>query len=96
MLKMTKLEFEKHKNQYFSWLLRSEHVKTNIFENRMTKLTIQIGLSLLDFEQLLVDSGSIVQCGNIHNQLQSVLEATPCNIKDHFTLNCNKSHEQSA
>ena len=35
-----KLEFENHKNQYFSWLLRSEHVKTNIFGNRMTKLTI--------------------------------------------------------
>ena len=36
-----KLEFENHKNQYFSWLLRSEHLKTNIFGNRMTKLTIQ-------------------------------------------------------
>ena len=35
-----KLELESHKNQYFSWLLRSEHVKTNIFGNRMTKLTI--------------------------------------------------------
>ena len=35
-----KLEFENHKNQYFSWLLRSEHVKTNIFGNGMTKLTI--------------------------------------------------------
>ena len=40
MLKMAKLEFENHKNQYFSWLLKSEQVKTNIFENRMTKLTI--------------------------------------------------------
>ena len=40
MLKMAKLEFENHKNQYFSWLLRSEQVKTNIFGNRMTKLTI--------------------------------------------------------
>ena len=40
MLKMAKLEFENHKNQYFSWLLRSEQVKTNIFENRMIKLTI--------------------------------------------------------
>ena len=30
MLKMAKLEFENHKNQYFSWLLRSEQVKTNI------------------------------------------------------------------
>ena len=37
MLKMAKLEFENHKNQYFSWLLRSEQVKTNIFGNRMTK-----------------------------------------------------------
>ena len=35
-----KLEFENHKNQYFSWLLGSEHLKTNIFGNRMTKLTI--------------------------------------------------------
>ena len=35
-----KLEFENHKNQYFSWLFRSEHVRTNIFGNRMTKLTI--------------------------------------------------------
>ena len=35
-----KLEFENHKNQYFSWLLRSKHVKTNIFGNCMTKLTI--------------------------------------------------------
>ena len=35
-----KLEFENHKNQYFSWLLRSEHVKTNIFGKRMTTLTI--------------------------------------------------------
>ena len=35
-----KLEFENRKNQNFSWLLRSEHVKTNIFGNRMTKLTI--------------------------------------------------------
>ena len=35
-----KLEFENHRNRYFSWLLRSEHVKTNIFGNRMTKLTI--------------------------------------------------------
>ena len=37
-----KLEFENHKKkkQYFSWLLRSEHVKTNIFGNLMTKLTI--------------------------------------------------------
>ena len=35
-----KLEFENHKNQYFSWLLRSEHVETNIFGNRMSKLTI--------------------------------------------------------
>ena len=51
MLKMAKLEFENHKNQHFSWLLRSEHVKTNIFGNRMTKLTIA-----------LVDSGSIVHC----------------------------------
>ena len=25
-----------------------------------------------------------------------ILEATPYNIKDHFTLNCNKSHQQSA
>ena len=33
-----KLEFENHKNQYFSWLLRYEHVKTNIFGNRMTKI----------------------------------------------------------
>ena len=40
MLKMAKLEFENHKNQYFSWLLRSEHVKINIFGNCMTKLTI--------------------------------------------------------
>ena len=40
LLKMAKLEFENHKNQYFSWLLRSEQVKTNIFENRMIKLTI--------------------------------------------------------
>ena len=40
LLKMVKLEFETHKNQYFSWLLRSEQVKTNIFENRMIKLTI--------------------------------------------------------
>ena len=40
LLKMSKLEFENHKKQYFSWLLRSEHVKTNIFDNRMTKLTI--------------------------------------------------------
>ena len=36
----SKLEFENHKNQYFSWLLKSEHVKTNIFGNRRTKLTI--------------------------------------------------------
>ena len=35
-----KLEFENHKNQYFSWLLRSEHVETNIFGNRMSKSTI--------------------------------------------------------
>ena len=40
LLKMAKLEFENHKKQYFSWFLRSEHVKTNIFGNRMTKLTI--------------------------------------------------------
>ena len=40
MLKMTKLEFENHKNQYFSWLLRSEHFKTNMFGNLMTKFTI--------------------------------------------------------
>ena len=40
MLKMAELEFENHKNQYFSWMLRSEQVETNIFENRMTKLTI--------------------------------------------------------
>ena len=40
MLKMAKLEFENHKNQYFSWLLRSEQAKTNIFGNRVTKLTI--------------------------------------------------------
>ena len=53
MLKMVKLEFENHKDQYFSWLLRSEQVKTNIFEN---------SLSLFDFKQLLVDSGTIVQC----------------------------------
>ena len=32
-----KLEFKNHKNQYFSWLLRSEHVETNIFGNRMSK-----------------------------------------------------------
>ena len=43
MLKMAKLEFENHKNQYFSWLLRSEQVKTNIFGNRVTKLTIYPG-----------------------------------------------------
>ena len=36
----SELEFENHKYQYFSWLLRSEHVKINIFGNRMTKLTI--------------------------------------------------------
>ena len=40
MLKMAKLEFENHKNQYFSWLLRFELVQTNIFENCMIKLTI--------------------------------------------------------
>ena len=40
LLKMAKLKFENHKNQYFSWLLRSEQVKTNIFENCMIKLTI--------------------------------------------------------
>ena len=60
MLKMAKLEFENHKNQYFSWLLRSEHVETNIFGNLTTKLTI--GLSLFDFKQLLVNSGTIVHC----------------------------------
>ena len=53
MFKMAKFEFENHKNQYFSWLLRFEQVKTNIFGNRMTKLTIE----------LLVDSGIIVHCG---------------------------------
>ena len=62
LLKMAKLGFENHKNQYFSWLLRSEHVKTNIFGNRMTNLTFKIGLSLFDFKQLLVDSGIIVHC----------------------------------
>ena len=41
MLKMANLEFENHRYQYFSWLLISEHVKKNIFGNRMTKLTIQ-------------------------------------------------------
>ena len=35
-----KLAFENHKIQYVSWLLRSDHVKTNIFGNRMTKLTL--------------------------------------------------------
>ena len=40
LLKMAKSEFENHKNKYFSWWLRSKHVKTNIFGNRMTKLTI--------------------------------------------------------
>ena len=40
LLKMAKLEFESQKNQYFSWLLRSEQAKTNIFGNRVTKLTI--------------------------------------------------------
>ena len=65
MPKMAKLEFENHKNQYFSWLLRSKQVKTNIFENRMIKLTI--GLSLFDFKQLLVNSGTIVQwCKFLH------------------------------
>ena len=29
---MAKLEFEIHKNQHFSWLLRSEHVKTMFLE----------------------------------------------------------------
>ena len=40
MVKMAKLEFENHKNKYFSCLLRLEHVKTNVFGNRMTKYTI--------------------------------------------------------
>ena len=39
LLKIAKLEFENHKNEYFSWLLLSEHVKTNIFGNHMTTLT---------------------------------------------------------
>ena len=33
-------EIRDWKSQYFSWLLKSEHVKTNIFGNCMTKLTI--------------------------------------------------------
>ena len=44
-----KLEFENHKNQRFSWLLRSEHVETNIFGNRMSKLTIQDWSELVRF-----------------------------------------------
>ena len=60
-----KLEFENHKNQYFSWLLRSEQVKANIFGHRMRKFTIQDWSELADFKQPLVDSGSIVQCHKI-------------------------------
>ena len=37
-LKSAKLEFGNHKNQYFSWLLRSEHVKTNIFQKSHNKI----------------------------------------------------------
>ena len=44
-----KLEFENHKNQYFSWLLRSEYIETNIFGNRMSKLTIQDRSELVRF-----------------------------------------------
>ena len=49
LLKVAKLEFENHKNQYLSWLLRSEHVKTNIFGNRLTKLTIKDWSELAPF-----------------------------------------------
>ena len=48
-------------------MLRSEHAKANIFGTRMTKLPFMIGLSLIDFKQLLVDSGSIVQCATCDN-----------------------------
>ena len=53
MLKMAKLEFENHKNQYFSWLLRSEHFKINIFGNRMTKLTG--GITLMSMNMMTME-----------------------------------------
>ena len=46
----SKLEFENHKNQYFSWLLRSERVKTNIFGNRMANSTFYDWSELVRFK----------------------------------------------
>ena len=47
---MAKLEFENHKKQYFSWLLRFDYVKTNVFGNRMTKLTFYDWSELVRFK----------------------------------------------
>ena len=62
-----KLEFEKHKNQHFSWLLSSEHVKRNIFFGYPGKKNwpFEIGLSLLDHRQLLVDSKRVVHSSHL-------------------------------
>jgi len=59
---LSEIDFENHKKQYFSWLLRSQHIKTNNLEIAWQNWPFKIGLSLLHFKQLLVDSGSIVQC----------------------------------
>ena len=88
MLKMVKLEFETHKNQYFSWLLRSEQVKTNIFGNRMTNWPFKIGLSLFDFKQLLVDSGIIVHCDEQSSADHSTLKLFFSYLRYSRNMNC--------
>ena len=40
MVKMKNLESENNKNYYFTCLLKPEHVKTNVFGSRITKLNI--------------------------------------------------------
>ena len=70
---MAKLEFENHKNQYFSWLLRSEQVKPIFLEIVWQNWPFKIGLSLFDFMQILVvDSGTIVHCTAIVKPNQNI------------------------
>ena len=67
-LKMAKLEFENHKNQYFSGCLDPNKLRPIFLEIAWQNWPFKIGLSLFDFKQLLVDSGIIVHCNHPKEQ----------------------------
>ena len=88
MLKMAKLEFENHKNQYSLGCLDPNKLRPIFLEIAWQNWPFKIGLSLLDFKQLLVNNGIIVQC-----TAQNVLSMERSGFKSNQRHNINSSQQ---